>query len=423
MTWWLAIALAAPKTRPVLDEELAEEIRQADWADAEAQIRAALDAELALLPPQDDWMAEAEALEFSRTRGDWQLRWQGRAFDQAIDAEDPVAAEAALESIETIEGVPRPAMRWRVRGLRGRLLLPMVAPWALLAAAGYGAGRLLDAITRRRPRARRTRRVQNPFVTGRPLRDSGLVFGREAMLRRLLDIVEQGGRAYLTGERRIGKTTLLLQAGASFEAQGGVAVFADISGSVDQGAVRVVKRALKLARQKGGRLLVLIDEVDVLNHADPAALSRLAELTEGHPVLVAGVGLDLERCPWSVEVLPVEPLAPEACRSLLTEPVQGLCTWADAAIDDVLARADGRPMVVQLYGLNCVERLGLTGRKHIAAEDVVAVSEAVDRAWKAIQDHGLESEVVPIDVDSARLELGRLLQEVQELELMLGGTE
>ena len=136
-----------------------------------------------------------------------------------------------------------------------------------------------------------------------------------------------------------------------------------------------------------------------------------------------GVGLDLERCPWPVEVLPVEPLAPEACRSLLTEPVEGLCTWSDDAIDEVLERADGRSMVVQLYGLNCVERLGLLGRQRIVAEDVKAVSEAVDRAWQAIQDHGLESEVVPIDVDSARLELGRLLQEVHELELMLEGTE
>jgi hypothetical protein len=29
---------------------------------------------------------------------------------------------------------------------------------------------------------------------------------------------------------------------------------------------------------------------------------------------------------------------------------------------------------------------------------------------------------VPIDVDSARLELGRLLQEIEELELMLGSA-
>ena len=421
MTLLVALALAAPRTRPVQDPDLAEAVRTATWTDAEGQLRAAVQAELARLDVGDvPWVEAAASLEESRRNGDWQLRWQTRAYEAAIEAEDPVSAEAALKMVESITGEAAPSLRWRLRWLRARLLLPMVGPWALLAAAAYGAGRGLDSLTRRRPRARQHKRLENPFVTGRPLRDAGLVFGREAMLRRLLDIVADGGAAYLTGERRIGKTTLLLQAGEAWERQGGIAVFADISGSVDQGSVKVVKRALKLAGE--GRLLLLVDEVDALNGADPEALSRLEELTRGHAVLIAGVGLNMERCPWDVEVLPVAPLTQEACRALLVEPVAGLCTWEDSALERVLEEADGRPMVVQLYGLNCVERMSLLGRTLVKSEDVDAVKEPVDRAWRAIQDHGLESEVVPIDVDSARLELGRLLQEIEELELMLGSA-
>ena len=415
----LALALAAPRTRPAQDPELAEALQAATWSDAESQVRAGVELELERIGAEPGYQG-AVALERSRSSGDWQLRWQERAFEQAIVAEDPVAADAALRVLET--HTLRSGLRWRLRWLRFRLLFPMIGPWALLAAVAYGAGRLLDSLTGRRQRPRRRKRLEYPFVTGRPLRDAGLVYGREAMLGRLLEVVHAGGCAYLTGERRIGKTTLLLQVGEAFERQGGVTVFADISGSVDRGAVKVIRRVLRLAREREGRVLLLIDEVDALNSAEPETLERLARVTEGHAVLLAGVGLDLERCPWPVEVLPVEPLSTEACRGLLTEPTAGLCSWEEAALDAVLERADGRPMLVQLYGLNCVERMGMLGRRVIQLADVLAVRESVDRAWQTIQDHGLEADIVPIDVDSARLELGRLLHEIEELELMLQGS-
>ena len=199
-----------------------------------------------------------------------------------------------------------------------------------------------------------------------------------------------------------------------------MSVFVDISGSVGDEALKVVRRALRMSREHEGKRLVLIDEIDALNNAAPEVLEGLAEMTRADVVLIAGVGLDLERCPWAVEVLPVEPISHDACRALLTEPVQGYCSWEPTALDAVVELADGRPMVVQLYGLNCVERLNVLGRQVIQVQDVETVKEAVDRAWQAIQDHGLEGDIVPIDVDSARLELGRLLQELEELELMMG---
>jgi len=396
-------------------------VNEATWSDAEGQLRAGLEAELEVIGAEElPWYEGAEALQESRRTGDWQLRWQLRAFEQAIDAEDPVTAEAALEAAEQADSRELRALRWRLRWLRARLLLPMIAPWALLAGCAYGLGLLLDWLTRRRVKPSRRKRLGNPYVTGRPLRDAGLVYGREVILRRLLEVIQTGRPAYLTGERRIGKTTLLLQAGEAFERQGGVAVFADISGSVGDEAVKVVKRALRMSRAHEGKRLVLIDEIDALNNAAPEVLEALAELTRDEAVLVAGVGLDLSRSPWSVEILPVEPISREACCALLTEPVRGFCDWEKTALDAVVERAEGRPMVVQLYGFNCVERLNVTARRVIRVQDVEAVKEAVDRAWKTIQDHGLEGDIVPIDVDSARLELGRLLQELEELELLLG---
>ena len=124
----LALALAAPRTRPVQDPRLGEAIQQASWLDAESQLRAAVQEELDRLGLEPDYEA-ALALEHSRKSGDWQRRWQQRAFEQAIVAADPVAAEAALQVLEP--GASNSNLRWRLRWLRLGLLLPMVAPWAL----------------------------------------------------------------------------------------------------------------------------------------------------------------------------------------------------------------------------------------------------------------------------------------------------
>ncbi|MBK9368977.1 MAG: hypothetical protein IPN01_22210 [Deltaproteobacteria bacterium] len=106
------------------------------------------------------------------------------------------------------------------------------------------------------------------------------------------------------------------------------------------------------------------------------------------------------------------PLPDNAARALLTEPVAGTLTWTEPATRAVLELASGRPMVIQLYGLHGVDPLGVSGRSRVIASDVQEAKAKVEWAWKAIRDEGLEDELVPVDLDTALMELGRLGQRV-----------
>ncbi|MCB9791367.1 MAG: hypothetical protein H6741_01455 [Alphaproteobacteria bacterium] len=441
---------ATPRTRPVADETLAEELAELPWSEAERAMRLAVSEamlEVDAPPPHEDWAEPLEVLEASRTNGPWQASWQLRVFDEAIAAGDVNAADEALGRAEQANGAPLSSERWRLFYLRIRTLLRQLAPWALAAVTAVGAGISVDTLASRRRRDPKTRVILNPYVTGRPLRDGKLVFGRDHILNTLVRGMREGRSYYLTGERRIGKTTLLLQIGELNRLAGGVSVFVDVAGSSGRQAVDVLERALRTqARAAGvgehgsllevaerlaekGPLRLMVDEVDALNQADeePRALLRRIALGPDAPasMIAAGVGFDLDRDEearrWRqhVEVLDVEPLSEEAARALLTEPVAGQVSWADAALDAVLEAADGRPMIIQLYGLNVVDRVGNQSRRKALLEDVSAVRPMVDKAWRSIQDHGLEDELIPVDIDMAQLELGRLRQEIDELERLL----
>ncbi|MCB9762584.1 MAG: hypothetical protein H6739_22485 [Alphaproteobacteria bacterium] len=444
-----AEAHAAPRTREPAPE-LAQQLAEHPWADAERAVRAAVAAEMSLIEapsPARDWAGAAQALERSRTQGLWQVRWQLRIFDAAIDIGDVNEARQALMLAEQADG-PFHGRRWQLRALQTVTLMRLILPWCVAAITAVGVGTLLDrAASRRRRGDGRARVVLNPYVTGRPLRDGKLVYGRDHILNTLVRGLREGRSYYLTGERRIGKTTLLLQVGELNRIAGGVSVFVDVAGTFGDQALGVLERSLRTAARAAGvspdgsplriaarlaekgPLLLLVDEVDGLNNASPEARAALRELGLGPDapgcIVAAGVGFDLHRDEearrWAqhLKVLDVEPLTDEAGRALLTEPVAGYLGWTPPAVEAVLTAADGRPMIIQLYGLNVVDRVGPLRRTRVLLQDVIEARPAVDKAWRAIQDHGLEDELVPVDVDMAQLELGRLCQEIEELERLL----
>ncbi|MBK9648945.1 MAG: hypothetical protein IPO67_27995 [Deltaproteobacteria bacterium] len=63
-----------------------------------------------------------------------------------------------------------------------------------------------------------------------------------------------------------------------------------------------------------------------------------------------------------------------------------------------------------------MDQLGVSGRSRVIASDVQEAKAKVERAWKAIRDEGLEDELVPVDLNTALMELGRLGQEIDDLE-------
>jgi hypothetical protein len=188
----------------------------------------------------------------------------------------------------------------------------MFLPWLFALAAAGLVGFGLDALASRRAQGGRARTVINPYVTGRPLRDSRLVFGRDTIIRDVRRGLSEGESFYLTGERRIGKTTILLQVGELHRRAGGTSVFVDVAGSVGDQAQVVLQRALvqanraqglddggdamTLARRlrERGELALMVDEVDSLNGADlpTRRLFRAMCLEADAParMVAAGVG-------------------------------------------------------------------------------------------------------------------------------------
>src|SRR6185436_5392304 len=86
-----------------------------------------------------------------------------------------------------------------------------LSPWLFAASAGSlglsAAGLLV--LQRRKHRLRRERKF-NPYVAGGPIFDEELFYGREPLIQRILQTV-QNNSLLLHGERRIGKTSLLHQ--------------------------------------------------------------------------------------------------------------------------------------------------------------------------------------------------------------------
>lgn len=435
---------ATPRTREVYDAQLRAELSAAPWDEAERALRLAIAREMVhTATPGTGWQASAEALELSRVSGAWQTRWQLRAYEEALVLGDATAARDALYAINHSNPELAEQRAWELDLLEISWFLKQAAPWIFGAVAAAGIGVWLDALSLRRRRDNRERFLVNPFVTGRPLRDARLVYGREGVLRSLLADIAAKRSVYLTGERRIGKTTLLLQVGEMHQRGGGQTVLVDVAGTSGDGATRALQRALggaarlaglphvgeplALAKALAARapVLLLVDEVDALNGADrpTRALFRALTLDPGAPTVMvaAGVGLNLdsddEARSWSdrIRVLPIGPLPDPDARRLLVEPLSDSLAWRPKALDAVLSEARGRPMLLQLYGMILVERLSASGESRISPADVEAATPEVEKAWRTIADQGLAEEGVAVDVDTAQLELGRLCQEIEEL--------
>ncbi len=305
------------------------------------------------------------------------------------------------------------------------------SPWAwigglTLAGLGPAAGIWRVVRARRRRRALGERGF-NPYVAGGPVFDLALFHGREPLVRRILQTVHSNS-LMLHGERRIGKTSLLHQVRLRLAALDDPeyrfhAVYVDLQGTrehqlfatmADQifeglGDSVAIDRAPALVRDaydhhdlvrelhgalgalqgnsdRAVRLVLLIDEVDELNHYDPRVNQKLRSLfmksfSERLVAVVAGVGIrkewEREGSPWYnfFEEVAVEPIAVEDARELVLAPIRGVFKVEAGVADDIVARCDRRPFRIQKLCRALVNRLHETGRKTITRADVAAVAE------------------------------------------------
>jgi hypothetical protein len=313
----------------------------------------------------------------------------------------------------------------RLRFYETRAFLPSAVAGALaLVGVGYAT-----------QRARRRRAVQrrfNPYIAGAPVMATEMFFGRQKLLSRILNVLHHNS-LMITGERRIGKTTFLYHLKKALEADAGTEyrffpVFTDLQGVTEEGffhAVmadvldnlklapgtlpdlryaadaedyegrdfshdmqRVVEH-LKTTTPRKVKLVLLIDEVDVLNQYSERINQRLRGIfmktfAEHLVAIMSGVGIKRtwtsEGSPWYnfFDQIELAAFTREEAEELIRRPVEGVFRWQPEAVEKILEASSLKPYVVQKYCIHAVNRMLEHGRTTITAEDVEAVREDVN---------------------------------------------
>ncbi len=330
--------------------------------------------------------------------------------------------------------------------LRADVFYPLLL-LVLLAVGGMGSAggislrararvrRMAAAATARQREA--LARAFNPYVSGEPIRDADMFFGRTELLRRIFNALHQNS-IMIHGERRMGKTTLLYQLAEQLRQADDpewafVPVYIDLEGTRQErffhllmdgiwGALQaytvedppqlrfaevpaelysdreftvdlrlVVERLKEVVAPRKLRVILLLDEMDVVSSYDTIVQQQLrrifmSSVAANLGAVVAGIQIskawDRVESPWYnlFNEIPLEPFTDEQARELLLEPVRGIYEWEPAAIDFILTRVDGRPYRIQQYALEAVNRMLAAKRLRITLADVQAADEIIARA-------------------------------------------
>jgi hypothetical protein len=307
---------------------------------------------------------------------------------------------------------------------------------AFLPSAVAGAFGLvgLGYVAQRARRQRAVRRRFNPYIAGAPVMAEEMFFGRQKLLSRILNVLHHNS-LMITGERRIGKTTFLYRLKAALEADEGTEyqffpVFTDLQGVTEEAffhAVmtdvleslklrpdilsglhfhasaspedydgrdfshdmqRVVEH-LKASTTRKVKLVLLIDEVDVLNQYSERINQRLRGIfmknfAEHLAAIMSGVGIKRtwtsEGSPWYnfFDEIELTAFTREEAEALIRQPVEDVFRWEPEAVEKILEASALKPYVIQKYCIHAVNRMLEQGRTTITAEDVEAVRDDVN---------------------------------------------
>ncbi len=302
----------------------------------------------------------------------------------------------------------------------------------LPSAAGAAAALVgLGFVAQRSRRRRAVRRRFNPYIAGAPVLADGMFFGRQKLLARIMNVLHHNS-LMITGERRIGKTTLLHHLKKALEHDERTEyqffpVSTDLQGVPEAGffhalmtdVVETVRprpenlaalrfrsehesydgrdfshdlqrviEELKERTPKKVKLVLLIDEVDVLNEYSERVNQRLRSIfmktfSEHLVAIMSGVGIKRvwksEGSPWYnfFDEIELAAFTREEAEALVREPVEGIFRWQPEAVELILEHSSLKPYVIQKFCIHAVNRMLEEGRTTITAADVETVRDAV----------------------------------------------
>jgi hypothetical protein len=271
---------------------------------------------------------------------------------------------------------------------------------------------------------RAVRRRFNPYVAGTPVFDPELFVGRTQLARHTLRVLESRS-VKLVGERRIGKTSFLhhlcgLLARDEAQAARPFPVFVDLEAATaplpyralmeetlealalppgSRAGLRFASRngydardfshdmrrlveELRRRAQRPARLVLLVDEIDVLGGAPggPGDLwlrPLLEDCREELRVVLAGVRRNTKTASANesaaaLDEVKVEPLSAHEAEELVTRPVAGVFEYQPLAVERILERSRLRPYLIQALCRQAVDRMLDEGRTSVRLADVEA---------------------------------------------------
>jgi tetratricopeptide (TPR) repeat protein len=313
-----------------------------------------------------------------------------------------------------------------------RNLLLIEKPWFLPSAVASAAGLVgLGLAVQRTRRRRAVRNRFNPYIAGAPVLEDDMFFGRHKLLARIMNVLHHNS-LMITGERRIGKTTLLHHLRKALEHDEGTdyqffAVSTDLQGVPEAAFFDAVmtdvaeqlplraetREALRFRRgretydgrdfshdlqrvvedltqrtTKKVKLALLIDEVDVLNEYSERVNQRLRSIfmktfSEHLVAIMSGVGIKRiwksEGSPWYnfFDEIELTAFTREEAEALVRQPVEGVFRWTPEAVEAILEYSGLKPYVIQKFCIHAVNQMLEEGRTTITAADVEAVRPLV----------------------------------------------
>jgi hypothetical protein len=288
----------------------------------------------------------------------------------------------------------------------------------------------------------------NPYISGGPIREPDMFFGREEALAEVLNTIHNNHVA-IYGERRIGKTSLLHQLDhrlrevddpqylfipAFVNLQGVPAerFFYTLMGAIARSCqprvgplnlvcatkkegydaydlveddLETVLEALEATTDKQIRLVLLLDEGDELNKYDPRVQARLRGVfmtRAGQYLRMVWSGLSIDKewklgtSPWynlfAIEIRLV-PFTREEALRLIQEPVKGIYRYNKDAIELILQYSEHRPFRIQQICLTTINRV-LAQKRHRVTGPIQVTKEDVERAyWGLVAEEAISREV------------------------------
>jgi len=313
-----------------------------------------------------------------------------------------------------------------------------------LAVAGGGASVYLSTRTRRRRREAVKRRF-NPYVSGEPVTDRDMFYGRSDILGKILNTLHENS-IMIHGERRIGKTSLLHQLAGELQRDNDpeylfVPVYVDLEGTrqellfyalmdeIRREASRYLSemnalhfdsmtgadyhdrefsrdlsqllKELAATTKKKVRLILLLDEMDVMNDYDHVVQQQLRRIfmrtfAGNLGAVVAGIEISKEwdrvESPWFNLFNEIElgPISDEEARRLILEPVKGVYSFTPEAVEAIISESQGRPFYIQQHCLEAVNSMLEAGRTQVVIEDVETALDIIT-SNRSTQHEGLKA--------------------------------